>query len=1359
MLKLIATNGEMSLFQTGFTTLYADYEALTETFPSGHIVDEEGNLIDVPNLYALLRLPDWAIIADPDEEVGKGRKRQFASRAEAARYAAQIRWGNRTPDASGPKSLPSNPLPVAATNDINEAIMTGAPYAPFLPENLPPDIKAALDEIAVTERAGLMGNSSSTAKQMLTEHYMTHLDPALYSPETLTEMNKTSNYYRQLSDKSWVGDQRRREVAESMADLTIKRVHERIYVTDRIGDQEALDYTKGMVASPKVSVAVAVHAGNLNSILDKGFSTQFETQESGGSYMPSYRAAYEAATFATHPATLANRRPIYANLHPVGVQSVFANRSEQYGQVQLVVKKSVHDRATFTVQDSLGSNRTPASVKGPITVGQASPNATKGFSRQYEHPADKPALAAKGEKYSYAEAQIHQGLSVSDIAYVTLPKGYKLPTGAAARLKALGIPVKRTVGNEVIEDSAIAKSGMMRLIATDGERSLYQTGFTTLREGTPFEETFPSGHVIDELGEEIPVLNIYSMFSQPWDIIAEPLEPLEKGRQKQFGSRSEAAQYAARIRWGTRGADATSRNDALDALPPPTMDVNVAIATGAPYIPLTFEGMPPHIQEGLIALENGSMVIDSKDAQSDYYRLHRDLNAHYMEHLDADGFSPETIKILESRGFDTDQTNANSKSISDSFSFMGLFEPSKVTPPNQPSDEVDNSFAYNSRQANSRASFANQMANATMMRHMEIREAGRSAEAIADTKLLVASPMKRIALARSEGTAVTILETGRITTQFETKKSAGALGLQTRAVHEAASFGIHPLAEPSRRPIYASLHPLGVQHSAANGSSQYGTVQFVMKPQVAARSTFTNFDSLKNVHAASPVNGRITSGQLRVRNDKSSPADSKEWLGEVSQGRTVRYAEAQIHGGIKLSEISHIAFSGTTPSKALVAAARKRGIPIVVLGDGTDGKGKFKIFPDPIDVAKSSTVDITDTIGRIWEAVDSLVVEKGRKRKFSTRTEAAQYAARIRWGTTSGERANEKPHMKAMREEAEALRAELAVLNQTVSFENMQRSSPASIKNPKAKGAWTDEKGDIQINTANEEMIPSPKLADLTDRVVVLGDKMNIEAVARVKQQIADGTLDKTDKEKLHAAYAKEMQNVVAELRPCGGVIEFNKDTPFTLVTSPVAFQDTVGAFSTVGKIMPTDWINGTKGTGLQVNSHVGVSNGSFSIPQTGEKPVINIPTMGTIQGRGEMTNLRVVGHETQHLVTHYRPAIAALEVGFMTHRTTGFDIAGKNSSSASRIRSTKRDPRSLASTAGKKETIEIDSDAFSNLYSGRRYDRATRKTGLFRDVENNSRYPAFELMTTGFEQVLSGNRDNFDNDHMGFVLGVMATA
>jgi hypothetical protein len=1004
-------------------------------------------------------------------------------------------------------------------------------------------------------------------------------------------------------------------------------------------------------------------------------------------------------------------------------------------------------------------------VKGPIKVGQASPNAAKSFTRQSEHPADKPEKAAKGERYSYAEAQIHQGLSVSDIAYVTMPKGYKLPAGAAAKLKELGIPVKRTVGNEVIEDSAIAKSGMMRLIATDGERSLYQTGFTTLREGTPFEETFPSGHVIDELGEEIPVLNIYSMFSQPWDIIAEPLEPLEKGRQKQFGSRSEAAQYAARIRWGTRGADATSRNDALDALPPPTMDVNVAIATGAPYIPLTFEGMPPHIQEGLIALENGSMVIDSKDAQSDYSRLHRDLNAHYMEHLDADGFSPETIKILESRGFDTDQTNANSKSISDSFSFMGLFEPSKVTPPNQPSDEVDNSFSYNLRQANSRASFANQMANATMMRHMEIRQAGRSAEAIADTKLLVASPMKRIALARSEGTAVTILETGRITTQFETKKSAGALGLQTRAVHEAASFGIHPLAEPSRRPIYASLHPLGVQHSAANGSSQYGTVQFVMKPQVAARSTFTNFDSLKNVHAASPVNGRITSGQLRVRNDKSSPADSKEWLGEVSQGKTVRYAEAQIHGGIKLSEISHIAFSGTTPSKALVAAARKRGIPIVVLGDGTDGKGKFKIFPDPIDVAKSSTVDITDTIGRIWEAVDSLVVEKGRKRKFSTRTEAAQYAARIRWGTTSGSSTTEKPHMKAMREEAEALRVEVSALNQTVSFDNMQRSS---TKAANGVYAWSDAKGDIQVNTANEELIPSPKVADIHDRVLVLGGKMESEAMSRTEAQIAAGKI--STKEEMRAAYAKNMQDVVAEVRPCGGKIEIGRKDDATAFktdsTSQEAFDAVVPNLELVGKVMPTDWSDSTKGGRLMIRSDDKLPNGHFVTPNTSfDTPVIAIPTLDTQRKRGELDNLRVVGHETQHYITYKRPAIQALEVAFITHRTTAFTESRfwKDESRAlslrERMKTKPRDKRRGATTTSG-DVIEIDTDMFANAYSGRRYDKAVKRTGPYGMFDNSkTRFTAFELMTTGFEQVLSGNADNFDRDHLSFALGVMATA
>lgn len=540
-MKLIATLGDISLYQTGYTTVYPDYEALTETFPAGHIMDAEGKNIPVPNIFSVLRMQDWVIVADPDEPVGKGRKRQFASRAEAGRYAARIRWGNRGADASGPSSVPSNPLPVAATNDINEAILTGAPYAPFLPENFPPELKAALDEIPKSDTIGVQGPASQKATEMLSDYYLSHMDPASYSPETVAALGGLSAHYTTLSSDGNIWG--RRAQADGMAEVMVKRVHEQMYVKELIGESEALAYTKGMVASPNKRIAIAVHDNHVMKILDGGFTTQFETGKSGGSYVPTYRAAYEAVTFGVHPATIPSRRPIYANLHPVGVQSTRTNRSEQYGEIQMVVKQSVHARATFTVQDSLGSTRTPASVNGQIKVGQASPTARKDMRRQSEHPADKPTKSAKGEAYSYAEAQIQQGLKVSDIAYVTIPKGRRLPANVAERLKELGIPVKRTNGSEILDDASVAKSidSTIFLImeAVEKAKKGKGKGKKEKKEGKGGKES-------------------------------------KGGKGKSFGGdRSEAGRYAARVRWGNRGADAL----------PPHLEAIAAQAEAA-YVPM-----------------------------------------------------------------------------------------------------------------------------------------------------------------------------------------------------------------------------------------------------------------------------------------------------------------------------------------------------------------------------------------------------------------------------------------------------------------------------------------------------------------------------------------------------------------------------------------------------------------------------------------------------------------------------------------------------------------------------------------------------------------------------------------------------
>jgi hypothetical protein len=199
---------------------------------------------------------------------------------------------------------------------------------------------------------------------------------------------------------------------------------------------------------------------------------------------------------------------------------------------------------------------------------------------------------------------------------------------------------------------------------------------------------------------------------------------------------------------------------------------------------------------------------------------------------------------------------------------------------------------------------------------------------------------------------------------------------------------------------------------------------------------------------------------------------------------------------------------------------------------------------------------------------------------------------------------------------------------------------------------------------------------------------------------------------------------------------------------------------------MPTDWSDSTKGGRLMIRSDDKLPNGHFVTPNTSfDTPVIAIPTLDTQRKRGELDNLRVVGHETQHYITYKRPAIQALEVAFITHRTTAFTESRfwKDESRAlslrERMKTKPRDKRRGATTTSG-DVIEIDTDMFANAYSGRRYDKAVKRTGPYGMFDNSkTRFTAFELMTTGFEQVLSGNADNFDRDHLSFALGVMATA
>lgn len=110
-----------------------------------------------------------------------------------------------------------------------------------------------------------------------------------------------------------------------------------------------------------------------------------------------------------------------------------------------------------------------------------------------------------------------------------------------------------------------------------------------------------------------------------------------------------------------------------------------------------------------------------------------------------------------------------------------------------------------------------------------------------------------------------------------------------RIEHEQDMFG------EQTRPVYGYVQPnerLG-GHTAV---AQYGGMAIVLKPEVAERTTVTMGDSLDTNKAPAPVHATEvhTASDLRLDSATTEP--------------DARYIEAQIHGGIKISDIARIEF-------------------------------------------------------------------------------------------------------------------------------------------------------------------------------------------------------------------------------------------------------------------------------------------------------------------------------------------------------------------------------------------------------------------------------------------------------------------
>lgn len=180
------------------------------------------------------------------------------------------------------------------------------------------------------------------------------------------------------------------------------------------------------------NVAVRVTEDVLMTILDDGrFKNQHETETSRGYLDTSMRAEIEDKVWGEGREI--QERPIYGYLY---------NQSQpravgQYGDIIVILNREVvEDRTTFTVGDSLHAME--VSIVAPRPIGSPDYLAIVGNSRD----GLRSFPASGGGDHIYYEAQIHGGVSISDIKEVRLTRflGSYDPE-LIAQLKANDIPV------------------------------------------------------------------------------------------------------------------------------------------------------------------------------------------------------------------------------------------------------------------------------------------------------------------------------------------------------------------------------------------------------------------------------------------------------------------------------------------------------------------------------------------------------------------------------------------------------------------------------------------------------------------------------------------------------------------------------------------------------------------------------------------------------------------------------------------------------------------------------------------------------------------------------------------------------
>jgi hypothetical protein len=197
-----------------------------------------------------------------------------------------------------------------------------------------------------------------------------------------------------------------------------------------------------------VSVGMTLE-GLLSMFRDGEFKTLFETKTSSGNINVNARQVGEFAMFGILP-SYRGKRPAYGvvNFGPVTRDTL--DRTNQYGPYVIVLKKDINKNVTWTESDSLSLMSSASSLDSPsqhslfqqrllldIPFIRATPSMGR---RDNDGATDGPDAIGQ---FQFTEAQIHQAISVDDIAHIIVDSDpwYRGDRTAFPVVRENGLPI------------------------------------------------------------------------------------------------------------------------------------------------------------------------------------------------------------------------------------------------------------------------------------------------------------------------------------------------------------------------------------------------------------------------------------------------------------------------------------------------------------------------------------------------------------------------------------------------------------------------------------------------------------------------------------------------------------------------------------------------------------------------------------------------------------------------------------------------------------------------------------------------------------------------------------------------------